>query len=322
MKLNKFAWFAWGVLVFNVLVILWGAFVRATGSGAGCGSHWPTCQGEVILWPSQIETIIEFTHRLTSGIAFLLVLTMLIWAIRRFPKGHTVRLGAGLSMALMIIEALVGAGLVLFELVAYNTSTARAVVMAVHLVNTFLLLSTLTLTAWWASGGQPLKIKGQGKPGIALAIGYLGILLLGASGGVTALGDTLYPAESLAHGIQQELSSTAHFLVRLRLYHPIIAIAIGAYLVGTMVVFNAKRPNPTAKTFAKLFTGVYVVQLVFGAFNVVLLAPVWMQIVHLLISDVILVLLVLFIAAAFAQTVPVKESTGNLPVSQGKEVYT
>ena len=321
MKLTKFAWFAWGVLAFNILVILWGAFVRATGSGAGCGSHWPSCQGEVFLWPDQIETIIEFTHRLTSGLAFLLVLAMLIWAIRRYPKGHVVRLGAGLSMVFMIIESLVGAGLVLFELVAYNTSIARAVVMAIHLVNTFLLLSALTLTAWWASGGRPLKIKGQGKLGWALGVGYVGVLILGASGGVTALGDTLYPAESLTQGIQQELSSTAHFLVRLRLYHPIVAVATGAYLVGVMVVFNTKRPNPTAKTIAKVFVGVYLVQLVFGAFNVVLLAPVWMQIVHLFISDIILIVLVLFIAAAFAQPAPIKEPIGDSPVSEDKKVY-
>ncbi len=45
------AWFsryAWGVLLWNVLVALWGAYVRATGSGAGCGSHWPTCNGEIL----------------------------------------------------------------------------------------------------------------------------------------------------------------------------------------------------------------------------------------------------------------------------------
>jgi heme A synthase len=194
MKLNRFAGYAWGVLVYNLLVIMWGAYVRATGSGAGCGNHWPLCQGEVVPRPQQIETMIEFSHRLSSGLALLVVIVLFIWAFRAYPKGHPVRLGGSLSLFFIITEALVGAGLVLFELVAYNTSLARAMVMALHLVNTFLLLGALTLTAWWGSGGRPLRLRGQGSLIWLLAIGLVGMLILGASGGVTALGDTLYPA--------------------------------------------------------------------------------------------------------------------------------
>ena len=153
--INRYAAFAWGTLLLNIFVILWGAFVRATGSGAGCGSHWPSCNGEVIPWSAQTETLIEFTHRITSGLALIAVVILLVWAMRSYPKGHVVRLGAKLSLGFLVLEALLGAGLVLFELVAYNDSGTRAVVGALHLVNTFLLLSVLTLTAWWASGGQP-----------------------------------------------------------------------------------------------------------------------------------------------------------------------
>jgi protoheme IX farnesyltransferase len=91
--------YAWGVLVWNVLVALWGAYVRATGSGAGCGAHWPTCNGEIIPRAPQVETLIEFTHRATSGLAFLAVLALLILALRTLPKGHPARFGAGLSMS-------------------------------------------------------------------------------------------------------------------------------------------------------------------------------------------------------------------------------
>jgi heme A synthase len=319
MKLNRFAAFAWGVLAYNILVILWGAYVRATGSGAGCGSHWPSCQGQVIPWSSQAETIIEFTHRLTSGLALILVIGLLVWAYRAYPKGHAVRLGAKLAMFFMVVEAMVGAGLVLFELVAEDTSIARAVVSAGHLVNTFLLMGSLTLTAWWASGGQPIQLRTQGWLGWALGAGFLGMLLLGASGGVTALGDTLFPASSLAEGLQQKYSPTAHFLVRLRLFHPLLAVGIGAYIILMAgILFNALRPTQkTTRRIAKIFTILYLVQLGVGAFNVALLAPIWLQLVHLLLSDLILIALVLFIAAAFAQQAPQAE-----PVELSrKEVY-
>ncbi len=196
MKLSRFAWYAWGVLAYNILVILWGAFVRASGSGAGCGSHWPTCNGEVIHWPEQTETLIEFTHRLTSGLALILIVGLLVWAFRSYPKGHPVRVGAVLSFIFILTEALIGAGLVLFGWVDENASAARAVAIAIHLVNTFILLAVLTLTAWWASpGGKPLQLKNSWLNG-ALGLGFLAILGVGATGAVIALGDTLFPAAS------------------------------------------------------------------------------------------------------------------------------
>jgi heme A synthase len=310
MKLNRFANFVWGILGLNLLVILGGAFVRATGSGAGCGSHWPTCQGEVIPWGLQTETLIEFTHRLTSGLALIGVIVLLIGAYRSYDQGHPVRLGARFSMGLMLVEALLGAGLVLFELVADNSSVARAVVVSLHLVNTFLLLTALTLTAWWASGGKPLRLSGQGWLGGGILAGYGAMLVLGASGAITALGDTLFPVSSLTEGLWQDFSPTAHFLIGLRLYHPILAIGIGAYLILITGIFNAIRSTVATQRIAKTFTVIYFVQLLIGALNVGLLAPVWMQLIHLFLADLTLIVLVIFIASAFAaqpmpQTKPV-----------------
>src|SRR5687767_5652039 len=148
--------YAWLVLAYNVAVILWGAYVRATGSGAGCGSHWPLCNGQVLPRSPDAAMMIEFSHRLTSGLALVAVVALAIWIRRSCPPGHPARLGGALSVLFMLTEAAVGAGLVLFQLVADNATIARAMFIAVHLLNTFILLACITLTAWWLSEGSPL----------------------------------------------------------------------------------------------------------------------------------------------------------------------
>src|SRR6188472_342187 len=112
--MTRLARFAWAVLAYNVAVIVWGAYVRATGSGAGCGAHWPLCNGTVILRAPAVETLIEFSHRATSGLSLILVVVLFFWARRVAAAGHPVRLGATLSLAFMLSEAALGAGLVLF----------------------------------------------------------------------------------------------------------------------------------------------------------------------------------------------------------------
>jgi heme A synthase len=300
LKHSRFAQFAWFVLAYNVLVVLWGAYVRATGSGAGCGSHWPLCNGEVLPRAPQLETIIEFAHRLSSGLAFLLVLGLLIWAWRLYPKGASVRLGAGLSMLFIFTEALVGAGLVLFEWVAKDASLGRVISMGVHLVNTFLLLACLALTAWWASGGEPLRLRGRGILGWIFGLGLLGVILLGVSGAITALGDTLFPATSLAEGISQDFSPTAHFLIRLRVWHPLIAVLVGFSLIFVAGWIALENPASVQRRLAGLLIAVVITQLLAGLVNLFLLAPVWMQIVHLLFADLVWITLVLLVAASFA----------------------
>ena len=152
----RLARYAWLVLLYNLAVIAWGAYVRATGSGAGCGAHWPLCNGEVLVRPQTVEMLIEFSHRATSGLALISVVVMFFWAKRLSPPGHPVRLGANLSLGFMLSEAALGAGLVLFQLVADDASVARAFAVAAHLLNTFLLLAALTLSVFWASGGAAL----------------------------------------------------------------------------------------------------------------------------------------------------------------------
>ena len=290
---RKFAVYAWSVLFYNLLVIAWGAYVRATGSGAGCGAHWPLCNGVIIPREPRIETMVEFSHRVSSGLTLVLVVILVIWAWRAFVKGSLVRKAAVFAVVFTLTEALVGAGLVLFELVAENTSLTRAFSMMVHLVNTYLLLGALTLTAWWAARDEPERLVWPGVNGVILVVGLLGLLALGASGAVTALGDTLFPAGSLAEGIQQDFSPTAHFLIRLRILHPVIAVSVGVYLLAAVFWLRSGRRTPIQTIITNLLIGLFACQLALGIMNIYLLAPVWLQMIHLVMSDLIWAALVL-----------------------------
>jgi heme A synthase len=300
MKLKKFAPYTWGVLGWNLIVILWGAFVRATGSGAGCGQNWPLCDGQVLPQDPGVEMVIEFTHRALSGIDILLVAVMIIWGFRITQKEHPVRKGLIASGILIVIEALLGAGLVLFELVAENSSAARALAVALHLANTFLLVAALSLTAYWASGGKPVQIKGQGTKIWSLGIGLTGMMLIGMSGAVTALGDTLFPVSSLAEGLAADTDPNAHFLVRLRVYHPVIAVVVAGYSLY-LVRFVYKQYQGLARKLLASLVGFGIFQLLAGLVNVLLLAPIPMQLLHLLSADLVWIIYILTSAVILAK---------------------
>lgn len=287
--------FAWGVLAYNLAVILWGAYVRATGSGAGCGSHWPLCNGTIVQPSPTTATIIEYSHRLTSGLALVLVAALAGWTFRATPKGHPARLGAAAAVFFMLTEAALGAGLVLFRLVADNATMARAMFVAAHLVNTFILLKALTLTAWWLEG-RPRTAIGR-RPLVAavlIALG-LGVILTGASGAVAALGDTLFPSGSFAEGLRADLSATSHALIRLRVWHPAIAVTVGALLllVAPRLVEDA---GGLGHRLLRALVILVAVQLLAGLANVLLAAPIWMQMVHLVVADLLWITLVMFSA--------------------------
>lgn len=298
--MDRFSRYAWLTLAYNIGVILWGAVVRATGSGAGCGSHWPLCNGEVVPRAPRVETIIELSHRLTSGIALLLVVGLVVWAFRARPPGHAARRAAVFSLIFMLSEAAVGAGLVLFELVADNQSMARALFMATHLVNTFFLLGAMTLTAWFASGGAPFRLRGRGGFGGLVTLGLVGLLLASVSGAVAALGDTLFPSESLAEALREDLSPTAHALIRLRIFHPLISIAAGLFAASVALQMKKHELGERTRRFALRTLALAGIQLLAGLVNVLLLAPVWMQVVHLLLADLLWISYILLGACALA----------------------
>ncbi|MEY3282765.1 MAG: COX15/CtaA family protein [Acidobacteriota bacterium] len=293
--MNRFSKYAWLVVGYNLLVIMWGAYVRASGSGAGCGSHWPLCNGEVVPRTPTMATIVEFSHRLTSGLALLMVIGLVIYAWRAYEKRHHVRFLAALSLFFMLTEALVGAGLVLFEYVALNKSVARAWWMGAHLLNTFILLACLTVTAWVATTGERLKLAGQGRLRLLCLLTILATLLVGVSGAISALGATLFPVTSVAEGLREDLSPTAHILVRLRIYHPIIAIVVSTLLVVTAVAVRLWRPGRWTLNFSRYLIALVTIQFALGLVNLLLHAPIPLQIIHLLLSDLIWMALILLI---------------------------
>jgi heme a synthase len=276
---------AWLVLAYTVAVIVWGAYVRATGAGAGCGSHWPLCNGEVIPRGAGVQTLVEYSHRLTSGLSLLGVVAVLWLTFRVCAPGHPARGGAAWAMFFMLTEAGVGAALVLFELVADNASMARAMFMAVHLVNTFLLIAAMALTAHWLSGGA--RVTPARRPGLATAFSAIGFLLLvvGVSGAVAALGDTLFPSLSIADALRADVSPTSHLLIRLRVIHPVVAVVTAGLVLVMALRLPAGDESPRARAAALAVAASAVAQVVAGFINVLLLAPVWMQMIHLLLAD-------------------------------------
>ncbi|HKP77250.1 MAG TPA: COX15/CtaA family protein [Longimicrobiaceae bacterium] len=303
-RTSAFARYAWAVLAWNVGVVLWGALVRATGAGAGCGNHWPRCNGQVIPPSPSVQTLIEYTHRLMTGADGFLVLALVVLAWRLHPRGSPVRTGAGLAAFFLVTEALVGAALVKLELVAGSRSPARVWWMALHLVNTFLLLASLTLAAWWASGGRRTRLRGAGAAAWAMLGGVVATLAVAVTGAITALGDTLYPKSAV--GVRE--AATATFLERLRIVHPAVAIGTALYVVLAGLLLRRARPTAAALRLSRLLVGLFVAQVLAGTVNVLLLAPVWMQLVHLFIADAVWITLVCATAAALALPEPAAET--------------
>lgn len=301
----RFSSYAWAVLAYNILVVLWGALVRATGSGAGCGEHWPLCNGQVMPVFPQWHTGIEFTHRLTSGLALISVIVLYTWSRRAFVKPGPARSAAFFSLIFMLNETLVGAMLVLLGLVAGSQSPWRVPVLALHLVNTMLLLGALALTAWWTvhPAGSLARSSYAGKVKYAIAV----LLLTAATGGVAALGDTLFPVQSITQGLQDDVSRSAPLLVRLRVLHPIIAAASGAFLLWLAMHLSSRIKDAWVERWSNAVVWMVLAQIILGSVNVMLLTPLWTQIAHLLLTDLLWVTAVLLCACTIAAT---QESKG------------
>jgi heme A synthase len=283
---RDFFCYAWIVLAYNLPVILWGAFVRISFSGDGCGSHWPTCNGQFVPQKMAVPMTIEFTHRLMTGIDTVAMIILVIWAFVAFPKNHAVRRYSVLSLIFLVIEALLGAGLVLFRLVAHDQSAGRIWYLSAHLTNTLLLLAGLTATAWLAHC-QTADLRLLDAPRrLFVALGVA--VLVSITGAITALGDTLFPAASLAAGVQQDFASTSTTLLRLRIVHPLIAVSGAAY-----ILWVASSYLRSARSKAVFVIAIVGAQLMAGMLNLGLLAPLPLQLIHLLIADLVWIALVL-----------------------------
>lgn len=315
MKLNRFATYAWITLLVTFVVILWGDVVQATGSGDGCGAHWPTCEGAVLPAFEGREQVIEFTHRTTSGFVFLMSVLLFAWSRRVYPKNHLVRKGANFSLFFMFTESLVGAALVLFRLVGQDASITRAIVAPFHLVNTLLLIGALTLTAYFASGGKAFRWQNQGAVSPLLIGGFVSMIVIAVMGAITSLGDAIFPVQNTAQAFERSMTTGQHFLERLRIYHPFVAIGLGLYILVAARIIATQRPNATTQNLSLAIFVIYLLQIGAGFLNVALSAILPTQLVHLFLADSLWTLWVLLAASALAAGIPHQEKSGRLATS-------
>ncbi|MBS1710082.1 MAG: protoheme IX farnesyltransferase [Armatimonadetes bacterium] len=301
----KFANAAAGVLVFTVVVILWGAFVRASLSGDGCGNSWPLCGGSNSIIPdlSQQKTVVEFSHRISGALLFLPIIGLYVASLLAFPKGSPVRRATAWSVGLTIFEGLIGAVLVKFGWVTVDKSMARAVTMPFHLMSTYALTGSLTLAWHYARGGERLRWRGQGGVGTALKAMVAGLAVLGMTGAISALGKTAFAlelasAKSVAERWAQHLGENAPAILRGGVLHPLVATSVGVVVLWLSGYVTDRRPVPGVQKWSKWTVGLYIGQFVFGIVNLIVSAPVWMQLVHLALAVASWVALVLLCANA------------------------
>jgi len=300
-KLTAFAKYAWFALAYNLVVILWGVFLRASYSGDGCGQHWITCHGEAIPSAPELKTLIEFSHRVTSMLAGLVVIGLVIWAFRKFEKRHLVRRLALLSLVFILIEGAIGGGLVLTGNTAANWTPSRPYWTAGHLINTFVLIGLLGLTAWFASGDRRFVLRGPAKVWILLALGIAAIFVTGISGSMAALTNMLFPSETLAEGIAKDFDPNSHVLLRLRILHPIFSIFTAVFLIFLSdMIRKAANKDAFVSKWANVVSILVIVQVIFGGATLLLLAPIVMQLGHLLLADLIWISFVLMGASVFS----------------------
>lgn len=314
-KQDRLAQFAWFVLAITLVVILGGGYVSASGSGDGCGDSWPRCGQPISLAEAEPATLIEWTHRLTSGMAFLLVVGLVVWVWRRYEAGHWLRRAAAISFLFMVLESLIGALIVLTRLVADSDAVARVVTQPLHLVNTFLLLAALMVTTWGLSGGGEIRLRSHPQVVRLLLISYIAILVVGTTGSFASLASHLFPAESFAAGVQQDFSPSAPFFVKLRIWHPIAAAITGLLLVVIANRVAALRPTPHTLKMRQVVLGLFFTEFGIGVFNAVLNAPLLMQMIHLLMADLFWLAMVWLGAAALAEvTAPAATDIAGEPI--------
>lgn len=272
--MRKLAWF---YVAYLVAVILFGAWVRISGAGAGCGDHWPLCDGEVIPQAAGAKKVIEFTHRVTSGLCGAIALAVVGWIWRKRGRGAALYCSLA-AFFFLLVEGFIGAVLVKKQLVVDDASVSRAVVISIHLTNTLLLVATATASAWLLDARRVLAPSKIGFRLLGIALGAL--ILTNITGAITALGDTLFPVSpTLGAGlfarIREDLTAGQHFLVQLRIVHPFVAAGTAIFLFGVLAAVR------------RLYwaAGLVGLQVSLGFLNILLAAPGWMQIVHLLVSQ-------------------------------------
>jgi cytochrome c oxidase assembly protein subunit 15 len=286
-------------IFYAIVIILWGAFVRISGSGDGCGKHWPLCHG--VLLPQgdvayQLQTWIEFLHRAKSGLFGFLIFGLWIFSFRLFPKGHLARKAATFMFVFTVIEALLGALLVLKGYVDNDESLGRVASQGFHLANTLLLLGSMAALWTWSRFINPAFSFSYRA---LIIIGLLGFFLIGVSGSVASLSNTLFPSQSLSEALQKDIADGSHFILKFRIFHPLLALTISALILYLIVSIRNQMQKRTL--IATILPWVVIGALIFGAATLLMLSPLWMKLTHLLIADILWISIVIFVCDSLTQ---------------------
>jgi heme a synthase len=116
----------------------------------------------------------------------------------------------------------------------------------------------------------------------------------------------------LYEGIQQDFDPSISFLVQLRVWHPIVAIFVSAYLYAFGYYLLKHYDNEGIERLIQVMFMLIALQVGAGFLNIILLVPVWMQIIHLLLADSLWIILVLLSATVLTQK---QKRSSNAPVS-------
>ena len=307
--------------MYTLASVAWGAIVRATGSGDGCGNNWPLCDGKILPIFNSYHRAFEFAHRVSEGPVMLpLTLAFVIWAFRLFPKGTLGRKAAWGVGSMMIVEALIGAVLVLTGWVHNNPSAARAYTMGAHVVSTFVLIGFLTASIRAAQGAKSIRLKGQGAVGWMLSACVTCTALLGISGAISALGHQLWPTNDV---LKAASSPTAPWMVRLQPMHPFLATSIALLTILTVGLLLHLRPTAEVRRASRYVAGAFGAEMLLGVINIWLNAPVWMQAAHLVAADLTFASLIVLALAALADGIERKDTSEHpeeAPKLHGKEL--
>lgn len=271
------------LILYSLLVFVWGAWVRISGSGDGCGEHWPFCHGELIPDSYAVKVWIENFHRISTKIYGFFVIGLVIAAFRMAPKGHAVRKGILWAFIFTLLEGLIGAVLVIKGFVVNDDSPQRAVLIALHLTNTFFLMGSLFYT-WFVSFYDLSNLRFNLTKSIML-LKTSWILLVGGTGAIAALSTTLFPSESVLSGLARDFSGSGHFLEQLRVLHPLLAVGFFAF-----VLYQWSCPPKThalAMKWRKWFTLCVAIGFCAGVFTLSLLSPTWLKLTHLVTAHIL-----------------------------------
>lgn len=290
-KLRKFNL---GLIYYSVFVIIWGAWVRISKSGDGCGEHWPLCHGEWVPSQKPIATWIEFSHRISTGIYGILILIFVIMAFKRHNRA--VKWGSLFVLFFTITESLIGAQLVLKGLVGSDASLARAYWMGVHQVNSMLLTGSLVLCYDFIRFPDLIGFR-KSLLSISKYSGLcLFLIVVASAGALAALSGTLFPSTDLLLGFMKDFSQDSHIFVRLRASHPMLACSF-ALVIFYSLGFQKERTE-LFKTRSRNFMALTALAVMIGFVTLLSLSPSALKMIHLGMAHILWMYFLLWVNAS------------------------